>query len=77
MPADEDELLEALEDGVVMKELLAPKTQKDGVLTCKKVVLGEMDASGRQKPVETEEEVQIPGGHDHRISGRACRQCTV
>ena len=60
MPADEDELLEALEDGVVMKELLAPKTQKDGVLTCKKVVLGEMDASGRQKPVETEEEVQIP-----------------
>lgn len=60
MPADEEELAEALEDGVVMKELLAPKTQKDGVLTCKKVILGDMDASGRQKPVETEEEVQIP-----------------
>lgn len=60
MPADEEELAEALEDGVKFEELLAPKKQKDGVLTCKKVVLGEMDASGRQKPVETEEEVQIP-----------------
>lgn len=60
MPADEEELTEALEDGVKFMELLAPKTQKDGVLTCKKVVLGEMDASGRQRPVETDEEVQVP-----------------
>ncbi len=59
MPADEDELKEALEEGVVMQELLAPKAQKDGILTCKKVVLGEMDESGRQRPVETDEEVQV------------------
>lgn len=60
MPADEEELKLALEDGVEFQELLAPKCQKDGVLTCNKVVLGEMDASGRQKPVVTEEEVEVP-----------------
>ena len=60
MPADEEELREALEEGIIMRELLAPKVQKDGILTCKKVVLGEMDESGRQRPVETDEEVQIP-----------------
>lgn len=60
MPANEDELLEALEEGVIFKELLAPVAQKDGILTCRKVVLGEMDESGRQKPVVTEEEVQVP-----------------
>lgn len=60
MPADEEELLEAMEEGVVFRELLAPKKQKDGFLTCRKVVLGDIDESGRQRPVETEEEVRIP-----------------
>lgn len=60
MPADEEELLEAMEEGVNFRELLAPKTQKNGWLTCHKVVLGDMDESGRQRPVETEEEVTIP-----------------
>ncbi|MFP3154256.1 putative selenate reductase subunit YgfK [Lachnospiraceae bacterium ZAX-1] len=59
MPADEEELLFALEDGVELKELLAPVEQKDGKLLCKKVVLGEMDASGRRKPVETDETVCV------------------
>lgn len=59
MPADEEELELALEDGVELKELLAPVAQRDGKLICRKVVLGEMDASGRQKPVETEEEVLL------------------
>lgn len=57
MPADEEELEMALEDGVELKELLAPVAQKNGKLICRKVVLGEMDATGRQKPIETEEEV--------------------
>lgn len=57
MPADEEELELALEDGVELKELLAPVAHKNNKLICHKVVLGEMDASGRQKPVETEEEV--------------------
>ena len=60
MPADEEELMEALHEGVNMRELLAPKSQRSGILTCKKVVLGEMDESGRQKPVVTEEEVEVP-----------------
>lgn len=60
MPADEEELKLALEDGVEFQELLAPKCHKGGVLTCNKVVLGEMDASGRQKPLVTEEEVEVP-----------------
>lgn len=59
MPADEEELELALEDGIEFKELLAPAYQKDGKLVCNKVVLGEIDASGRQKPVVTEEEVTI------------------
>ena len=57
MPADEEELELAIHDGVEMKELLAPVSHKNGKLICHRMVLGEMDASGRQKPVETEEEV--------------------
>lgn len=59
MPADEEELKLAMEDGVEFLELLAPKYQRKGVLTCNRVVLGEMDASGRQKPVVTEEEIEL------------------
>ncbi len=57
MPADEEELELALHDGVELLELLAPVSHKNGKLICHKMVLGEMDASGRQKPIETEEEV--------------------
>jgi putative selenate reductase len=57
MPADEEELELALHDGVELKELLAPVSHKNGKLICHKMMLGEMDASGRQKPIETEEEV--------------------
>lgn len=60
MPADAEELTEAMEEGVHFKELLAPKVQKGGMLTCKKVVLGELDESGRRRPVETDEEVVLP-----------------
>lgn len=60
MPADEEELELAMADGVEFVELMAPKYQKNGKLVCNKVVLGEMDASGRQKPVITEEEAEIP-----------------
>ncbi|NMM61912.1 putative selenate reductase subunit YgfK [Clostridium sp. P21] len=59
MPADEEELELALKDGVEFKELLAPAAHKAGKLTCHKVILGEVDASGRQKPVVTEEEVVL------------------
>lgn len=60
MPADEEELLLALADGVEFLELLAPVSHVNGTLVCHKVVLGEPDASGRRAPVETEEIVEVP-----------------
>ena len=60
MPADAEELELAIADGVQFLELVSPVEQKDGKLVCKKMVLGEPDASGRRAPVETEEIVEIP-----------------
>lgn len=60
MPADEHELLLAIEDGVEFKELLAPVKAEDGRLICKVTKLGDRDASGRAGVVETDETVSIP-----------------
>ena len=60
MPADEEELALALEDGVEFRELLAPVALAGGKLKCRRMVLGEPDASGRRQPVETEEFVDVP-----------------
>lgn len=60
MPADEEELVLALKDGVEFKELLTPFAFSDGKLFCKKNVLGDFDASGRQTPVETDDIAVIP-----------------
>lgn len=60
MPADEHELLQAVEDGVEFRELLAPACIEDGMLVCKKTVLGAPDASGRAGVAETEETEKIP-----------------
>ena len=60
MPADEEELLLALEDGVEFKELLSPVAHENGILVCEKMILGERDASGRQRPKGTGEMVEIP-----------------
>ena len=60
MPADEEELAEALAEGVELCELLAPKAAADGVLTCDKMALGEPDESGRRSPVATGETVEVP-----------------
>ncbi len=59
MPADAEELELAIADGVNFLELVSPVEQKDGKLLCKKMVLGEPDASGRRSPVETDETVTI------------------
>ncbi len=59
MPADEEELQMAIEDGVEFKELLAPVSFGNGILTCKKMELGAPDASGRRSPVETGECIKI------------------
>ena len=60
MPADEEELEMAVEDGVEFRELLAPETLADGVLTCSVMKLGEPDASGRRSPVPTGETETVP-----------------
>lgn len=60
MPADEEELEMALEDGVEFKELLSPVELKNGKLLCKVMKLGDTDATGRRGIVETEETVEIP-----------------
>lgn len=60
MPADAEELEMAIEDGVEFAELLAPVSLADGVLTCKKMVLGDYDASGRRGVVETDQIVTVP-----------------
>lgn len=57
MPADEHELLLAVEDGVVFKEQLAPFKMEDGAIICHVTKLGEPDASGRAGVIETDEEV--------------------
>lgn len=60
MPADQEELEEAIADGVDFRELLAPFTLRDGKLLCHRMVLSEMDQSGRRSVKETEELVEIP-----------------
>lgn len=60
MPADAQELELAMQDGVDFLELAAPVKQKNGVLTCEKMRLGEPDASGRCSPVPTGETVELP-----------------
>ena len=60
MPADEEELVLAMEDGVEFKELLAPVSLENGMLTCRVMELSEMDGSGRRGVAETNQEVKIP-----------------
>ncbi len=60
MPADAEELELAMADGVQFLELVSPVKQENGRLLCRKMVLGEPDASGRRSPVETDETIEIP-----------------
>ena len=60
MPAEEEELRLAMEDGVIFRELLQPISHKEGKLLCSVMTLGERDASGRRSPVPTLETVMIP-----------------
>ena len=59
MPADEEELKEAIADGVEFAELLAPVAQADGKMSCNVMKLGEPDASGRRRPEPTGEAAYI------------------
>lgn len=58
MPAEDIEILEAKEEGVIFNFLTAPVSLRQGknglILTCRKMELGEPDASGRRRPVPIE-----------------------
>ncbi len=60
MPADVEEFDNAMEDGVAFRELTSPESLDGGILTCRNMVLGEPDESGRPRPIPTEECVQLP-----------------
>lgn len=60
MPADEEELLLALEEGVEFAELLSPVSHQGGMLICSVMKLGDADASGRRRPIDTGEQVELP-----------------
>ncbi|MEG2205685.1 MAG: putative selenate reductase subunit YgfK [Oscillospiraceae bacterium] len=59
MPADEEELQLAIDDGVEFCELLSPVKQNGAALVCEKMRLGDRDASGRRSPEATGEYVEI------------------
>ena len=60
MPADEEELQMAIDDGVEFMELLAPEGVENGKLKCEICVLGEPDESGRRSPQGTGEFTEVP-----------------
>ncbi|MGI6117435.1 MAG: putative selenate reductase subunit YgfK [Bilifractor sp.] len=60
MPADEEELQMAIDDGIEFRELLAPDGLKDGKIRCEICRLGDPDASGRRSPVGTGEFEEVP-----------------
>lgn len=53
MPASYEEVQDALNDGIELKELLSPVSIQDGKLICEEMKLGERDASGRRRPEQT------------------------
>lgn len=62
MPADKEEFVAALSDGVVFKELLLPVEFNDKNLKCQKMQLGDFDENSRRKviPIVDEyEEIEI------------------
>lgn len=60
MPADEEELVMAMDDGVEFLNLLSPVKYENGKLVCDKMTLSEeRDASGRRKVVSSGETVEV------------------
>lgn len=59
MPADPEEYGFALNDGIKFHFLTNPKSLENGKLVCAVMELGEPDASGRRKPVETDRTITL------------------
>lgn len=72
MPAEEEELALAREDGVCFETLLAPRRLENGSLCCEMMALGEADASGRRAPVATGAEYSLPADTVIAAVGEKC-----
>ncbi|MDR0885903.1 MAG: putative selenate reductase subunit YgfK [Clostridiales Family XIII bacterium] len=59
MPAQQEEIELAEEDGVLFKELLSPKAIHGDSLVCNQMLLGNYDASGRRGIVATEDTIVL------------------
>lgn len=59
MPASKEEIELLIEDGIIIKELLSPKEVKDGKLICIEMKLGDKDSSGRRRPIETTNTIEL------------------
>ncbi|MFA7671576.1 MAG: putative selenate reductase subunit YgfK [Sphaerochaetaceae bacterium] len=60
MPADREEYLNALEDGVKFLFLTNPESvDDDNKLICNKMELGELDSSGRRRPIKSDKTVAL------------------
>ncbi len=71
MPAIKEEIEEALEEGILLQELVAPvRLRNDGagpVLTCQRMKLGEPDESGRPRPIPETSEDAFFDVHSDRV----------
>ncbi len=56
MPADREELENALQDGIEFLELLNPVSFQNNILKCQKMKLGKADESGRRRPLPIQNE---------------------
>jgi putative selenate reductase len=54
MPADREEIREALGEGAALEELALPEAARPGVLTVRRMRLGERDSSGRRSPLPSD-----------------------
>ena len=54
MPADKEEFDNAIKDGVNFKELINPIDFTESEILCQRMQLGEIDKSGRRKPIPIE-----------------------
>lgn len=60
MPADREEYRNAVDDGVVFRFLANPESfGQNGNLVCRTMVLGEPDASGRRRPLPSDETFEL------------------
>lgn len=60
MPAEKEEIDEALREGIEIQELLVPVSFVGEILICEKMILGEVDESGRRVPLKTGEYIEVP-----------------